>query len=175
LPYAVATPAEKPTGGDKSAEGQDEQTVLYDVLNTVAFDRDGAPHIYGHDVTLSVGLVETKGGQFTAYTDDGRYVTVKINAAKRVRHYRPHTVIGHYRYDVSVVEQTLVDEGEPSAQEVELLVARRMDEAMQSAFDVCRQDGVDIFSVSGHLYKRYGEVVPLELCEWQRNVEVKCK
>lgn len=172
LPYAVAVPAEKPTGGDTPPpEGA---PVLYDVLNTAAFDAEGRVHVYGNDVTLSVGLVETKGGQFTARRDDGRFVTVKINSATRHRKYRPDTVEGTYRYEVSVVEQTLA-EGQPSAQEVEQLVAQRMDEAMQAAFDTCKADGVDIFSVSGYLYKRYGTLVPLEQCVWQRKIEVKCK
>lgn len=174
LPYAVAVPAEKPTGGEESTK-QEDQVVLYDVLNTVAFDREGKPHVYGNEITRSVGLVETKGGQFTAYTGDGRYVTVKINGAKRRRTYQPRTVVGHYRFEVSVLEQTLVEEGEPTARDVEQLVAARMDEAMQSAFDICKTDGVDIFSVTGRLYKRYGEVWPLEACVWERDIEVKCK
>ena len=172
LPYAVAVPAEKPTGGD--AVEDKRSPVLYDLLHTAAFDEHGKVHVYGEQITLAVGLVETKGGQFTAYDEAGRYVTVKIDEARRTRTYAPHTVEGHYVYEVSVVEQTLA-EGDPPSAEVESLVARRMDEAMAEAFDTCRADGVDIFSVGGHLYKRYGEVTPVEECRWLRNIEVKCK
>ena len=174
LPYAVSVPAEKPTGGEESTK-QEDDVVLYDVLNTVAFDSEGKAHVYGNEITRSVGLVETKGGQFTAYTEDGRYVTVKINGVKRRRTYRPRTVIGHYTFEVGILEQTLVADGEPKARDVEALVALRMDEAMQRAYETCLADGVDIFSVTGRLYKRYGEVLPLEACTWRRKIEVKCK
>lgn len=175
LPYAVAVEAEQPTGGGDNADGKQEQPVLYDILHTVSFDVDGVAHIYGHDITLAVGLVETEGGQFTARRQDGRFVTVSIKSASRRRKYRPNTVIGRYEYDVSVIEQTLVDEGEPEAREVEALVAQCIDDAMQYAWQTCLSDGVDIFSVAGHLYKRYGEVVPLSECLWQRKIVVKCK
>ena len=174
LPYAISVPAEKPTGGEESGK-QEQEVVLYDVLNTVAFDQEGKAHVYGNEITRSVGLVETKGGQFTAYTDDGRFVTVKINGAKRRRTYSPREVVGHYNFEVGILEQTLSPQGDPTADEVETLVARRMDEAMQSAYEICLADGVDIFSVTGRLYKRYGEVWPLEACTWRREIEVKCK
>lgn len=173
LPYAVPVAGEKPTGGDEASTDK-QSPVLYDVLNTAAFDADGKVHIYGNEVTASVGLVETKGGQFTARTEDGRFVTVQIVGAKRRRTYTPDTVHGRYSYEVKVLEQNLSAD-EPSASEVEALVARRMDEAMGAAFAECAADGVDIFSVSGHLYKRYGVVLPLSRCHWQRKVSVKCK
>ena len=172
LPYAVMEPAEKPTGGEDSQ--QKESPVLFNILHTAAFDCNNKVHYYGEDITLAVGLVETEGGQLTAYDDEGRFVTVKINAAHRRRSYRPKCVEGHYRYDVSVVEQN-VTEGDLEAEVVERLVAVQMENKMRSAYETCKADGVDIFSVSGHLYKRYGQLWPLEECRWERHVEVKCK
>lgn len=174
LPYARAVSAEQPTGGEQQA-ATDEAVVLYDILNTVAFGEDGEPHIYGGDITRAVGLVEAAGGQFTAYTEDGRYVTVSIDSASRRRRYSENTVEGTYRYEVTVLEQTLSASGEPKAAEVEALVAMRMDETMRDAFERCRGESVDIFSVAGHLYKRYGYTVPLAQCVWRRKITVKCK
>ncbi len=169
LPLAVKIKAEPPLG----AEQQGTQDVyLFDLNNTVAYDQNGTPHFYGHEVTQGVGLVEAKGGEFTATLPDGRFVTVRIDKVYRTRHYRPDTVVGNYRYEVSVVEQTLVPDGQPSSKEVAQLVAEQIDARMEDVYRKCKQDGVDIFSACGRVYKRYWKWLPLDQVKWERHVSV---
>ena len=171
LPLAVEVEAEPPTGGDAPKDGS---PVLYDMMNTLAFDVHNRPHAYGNAVTEGVGLIEAKGGQYTAYREDGRYVTVRIRNTRIRRRYHGNTVEGVYRYEVSVLEQTL-SEDEPKAAAVEELVARCMDRTMQTTYETCLRDEVDIYSVAGHLYKRFGREVSQSDMRWQHTVEVKCK
>ena len=171
LPYARQVPAEKPLGGP---DADTQAPVLFDINNTVAADENDQMHIYGSDITHSVGLIEGKSGFITAYTPDGRYVTVQIRAIRASRRYRANTVMGTYRYTVSVLEQSLSTE-DPSASEVEALVADAIEQKLDWAYRTCMADGVDIFSVCGHLYKRYGVRVPLAEAQWQRTIRVKCR
>ena len=170
LPYAIAVRAEPPTG---QTQGQTANVFLYDLDNTVAFDQDGNPHVYGKEVTRAVGLLEAKGGQVTAYDDKGGYVTVAISKARRVRAYAPAHVIGNYFYSVRVIEQTLSDSN-PDAEYVQRLIADAIDKQMRQTEEECRKDNVDIFSLQGRLYKRYGQIWPLEEITWERNISVQC-
>ena len=171
LPFARRIPAEKPLG---SKEKDQEQPVLFDINNTVAADQNNVMHIYGSDITHSVGLIEGKSGIITAYTDDGRYVTVQIRSIRATRRYRPNTVVGTYRYVVTVTEQTL-SLSEPPADLVEKMVSDAIEQSLLAAYTTCYNDGVDIFSVCGHLYKRYGATVSLQQAKWERNIRVKCR
>lgn len=169
LPYAVKI-ATRPDDGEETPE---ETSYLFDLYNTVAYDGAGVPHVYGHEVTAGVGLVNAKGGQITAYREDGRYVTVKILTVTKSRSYTEDTVKGSYCYTVSVVEQTISPDAK--AEEIASMVAAEIDRMILAAFETARADGVDVFGVAGRLYWRYGKVLPLDQVKWERSIKVICQ
>lgn len=171
LPYARRLKAQTPIG---SGDVPTQDPILFDLYNTVASNQEGQMLVYGADVTKGVGLIEAKSGQITAYCEDGRFVTVNIQSIRVSRRYRPNTVAGTYRYTVRVVEQT-ISEQEPSADQVEQLVAEAIERSLVHAYQTCRSDGVDIFSLCGRLYKRYGKEVALDDVLWQRTILVRCR
>lgn len=171
LPYAIKVPTQ-PTAS-ASASGGDEEAYLFDLCNTVAFASDGTPRFYGKEVTLGLGLVNAKGGQITAYDEEGRFVTVKLLSVTKTRRYTRYAVEGTYRYQVSVVDGTIPYD--TPAEQIESLVAREIDRMMETAYLLAKQDGVDIFAVAGRLNARYGTNLSLEEVEWRRNIKVVCR
>ena len=168
LPYAVKIKAQ-PADGEQQKQ---DEAVLFDLYNTVAYSTDGVPHIYGHQVTRGVGLVNAKGGQVTAYDREGRYVTVKLLTVVKTRSYTPDTIKATYRYAVSVVESTLP--AETPEKEIATLVATEIDREMEYAYQTALKDDVDLFAVAGRLYCRYGTKLSLSQVKWERTIKVTC-
>lgn len=172
LSYAVKLPANAPTGENTSKA--DKEVFLFDLSNTAVFDLDGNVHYYGKDITEGIGFVEANGGSVT-YREDDKYLTVEILKAIKLRDYDkdPAKVISHYTYFARISEQTLEDSvNKLDLAKVEELIASTIKEKIRYSYTKAKADNVDLFSLIGRLYKRYGVKYELNEIEWDIDIKV---
>lgn len=175
LTYAKKVSAIPPTGENTSKE--DKEVFLFDLSNTAVFDMDGKVRYYGSDVTEGVGLVEATGGSITA-NEGEKYVNVDILRSYKIRTYQkdPAKITSDYTYYVSITEQTLEkSQDDLDLKKVENLIKDTIKQKIQFSYQTAFDDNVDIFSLIGRYYKRFGIEKKLDEIEWEINVKVIVK
>lgn len=172
LTYAKKIEANAPTGENTSKS--DKEVYLFDLSNTAVFDLDGKVRYYDKSVTEGIGLVEATGGNVTCYEDD-KYLTVDILKTIKFRKYEkdPTKVISNYTYYARISEQTLEENiDDLDLKKAEELVQKTIKEKIRFSYGKSVEDNVDLFSLIGRLYKRYGIKFDLKDIEWEVNVNV---
>lgn len=172
ISYAIKLPANAPTGENTSKD--DKEVFLFDLSNTAVFDLDGNIHYYGKEMTAGIGLVEAKGGNITAYKGE-KYINVDILQSFKRRFYEkdPAKIVSYYTYYARINEQTLEkSQDDLKLDEVEKLIGDTIKEKIMYSYNQALQDNVDIFSLIGRLYKRFGKEYSLEEIKWEINVDV---
>lgn len=175
ITYAKKVPATPPTG-ENTSKG-DKEVFLFDLSNTAVFDLDGKVHYYGSEVTEGVGLVEATGGSITAYEGD-KHITVDILKSYKFRTYQkdPAKIISDYTYFVKISEQTLEKSPDDlDLKKVEKLIKDTIKEKILYSYETAMGDNVDIFSIIGRFYKRFGIKKDLKDIEWDIKIKVTVK
>lgn len=175
ITYAIKVPATPPTGENTSKA--DKEVFLFDLSNTAVFDIDGKVHYYGSDVTEGVGLVEATGGSITAFEGD-KYITVDILQSYKIRTYQkePAKITSDYTYYITITEQTLEkSQDDLDLKKVEKMIKDTIHEKILYSYETAKKDNVDIFSIIGRFYKRFGIKKDLNDIDWEIRIKVIVK
>lgn len=172
LTYAKKIEANPPTGENTSKS--DKEVFLFDLSNTAVFDLDGNVRYYDKSVTEGIGLVEATGGSITCYREN-KYLSVDILKSIKIRKYEkdPAKVISKYTYYARITEQTLVENiDDLDLKDAENLVKETIKQKILFGYNKTKEDNVDLFSLIGRLYKRYGIQYDLSDIEWVIDINV---
>ncbi len=170
--FAKKVPATPPTG-ENTSKG-DKEVFLFDLSNTAVFDIEGNLHYYESEVTEGVGLVEATGGIITAFEGD-KYITANILKTYKIRTYQkePAKITSDYTYYVKIVEQTLEESQDKlNLEKVENLIKDAIKEKIMFSYKTALDDNVDIFSLIGRFYKRFGIKKDLNEIQWDIKIKV---
>lgn len=170
--FATKVDANPPTGEN----AKKEKVYLFDLSNTAVYDQDNNLKIYGKEITEGVGLIESEGNVLTAYNDNGRYVTIRVVKSIKQRYYDKNKlqIDGYYTFYTKIIEQNITDDSNNlDLKEIEQLIKTTVEEKIENSYSLCLKDNVDVYSIRGRMYKRFGIEVDFRNVKWVRHFTIK--
>lgn len=170
--FAKMVDANPPTGEN----AKNERVYLFDLSSTAVYDQDNNLKIYGKEITEGVGLIESEGNIITAYDENGNYITVKIAKSIKQRYYDKDKlrIDGYYTFYAKIIEQTIADDTNLlEIKEIKKLLEKCIEEKIENSYSICLKDNVDIYSIRGRMYKRFGIEIDFRDVKWVRHFTVK--
>lgn len=170
--FATMVDANPPTGEN----AKKEKVYLFDLSNTAVYDQENNLKIYGKEITEGVGLIESEGNVITAYDEKGNYVTVQVVKSIKLRYYDKDKlqIDGYYTFYTKIIEQTIAeDKNTLDLSKVTEIIRQTIEDKIENSYALCRKDNVDVYSIRGRMYKRFGIEVDFRDVNWVRHFTVK--
>ncbi len=170
--FAKKVDANPPTGEN----AKNQKVYLFDLSNTAVYDQDNNLKIYGKEITEGVGLIESEGNVLTAYDDSGKYVTIRIVKSIKQRYYDKEKlqIDGYYTYYAKIIEQTIAeDKSSLDLSQINETIRKTIEDKIENSYALCLKDNVDVYSIRGRMYKRFGIEVDFRDVKWVRHFTVK--